>query len=133
MLVSGQTRMQVMDIIDQMVRHITRHEWEKVYALTDREFSGYLWGGPAAAPIGKEDLIRYLKGPSGNDRTVIVLSDVWIHAEGTTAWFRAGCTVQVESGDRERSGKGVVTGVLRGVGHTWLFAQLHFTVPGCRE
>jgi ketosteroid isomerase-like protein len=127
--VSSQTRIQVMDVIDQMVRYYSKKDLEKVMSLIDEHFKGF-GSGPDEKVVGKEELRKDLERDFAWCETLSMeFSDVKLSAEGTIAWFMAECTIKASLGGVPQRLAGRMTGVLRGTGHTWVFAQTHFSVP----
>jgi ketosteroid isomerase-like protein len=127
--VSAQTRIQVMDVIDQMARYYSRRDVERVLSLVDESFCGF-GTGPDEKVVGRKNFRDQLERDFGQcDSLSMELSDVRLFAEGTIAWFMAECTITATISGKSRKITGRMTGVLRGTGHTWVFAQTHFSVP----
>lgn len=133
MNVSAQTRIQIMDIIDQMARYYSRKDVERLLSLIDEHYCG-LGPGADEKVTGKEEFRRHLLRDFAHcDALSMELANVRIFAEGTIAWFLADCTITPTVTGIARPIRGRMTGVLRGIGHTWLLAQTHFSVPDAAQ
>lgn len=129
MRVSEQTREQIMAVLRRMTEATGRKDVEGIMALTDPDFRG-LGTGVDEKAIGKEAYRRHLERDFVQAETVALdLSDVRIGAEGTVAWVMADMTYRfvVDGVPRTRTGR--MTAVLRGTGHAWVFAQVHYSFP----
>jgi len=129
MRVSEQTREQIVAVLRQMTDALSRKDIEGVMALTDPEFRG-LGTGIDEKAIGREEYRRHLERDFMQAETISLdLSDVLIGAEGTIAWVMADltCRVVVDGAGETRNGR--MTAVLRGTGHAWVFAQMHYSLP----
>lgn len=122
MRVSEQTRDQVMTVIQRLVEALGRKDVGGILALTDVDFRGF-WSDAGDKVVGKEALQRYLEQDSAPpDLIGLEISSIHISAEGTVAWVMADVRFNMVGGGAR---EGLLTAVLRGTGHTWLFAQVH--------
>ena len=132
MRVSEQTREQVMAVLRRLLEAAGRKDAGGILALTDADFRGF-WSVPGEKVIGKEALRRHLeRGFTQVDTITLGFSSVHIGAEGTVAWVMADLTCNLVRGGAGQTMDGLVTAVLRGTGHAWIFAQIHCTFPAIR-
>ena len=129
MMTSQQTRLQVMDVLDKMAAYYSRKDLENLLTLIAPEISGF-GSGPDEVIQNKDEYRRHVERDfSQSDMLTMALSDISISAEGTIAWVCCNCTITTE----ERGGtlvlRGRLTAVLRGTGYTWIFTQIHFSLP----
>lgn len=129
MRVSEQTREQIMAVLRRMTDAMSRKDVEGIMAFTDPEFRGFGTGADEKA-IGREEYRRHLERDFAQAETISLdLSDVRIGAEGTVAWVMADLTYHVVAGGDPQDLNGRMTAVLRGTGHAWVFAQMHYSIP----
>jgi len=129
MRVSEQTREQIMAVLRRMTEAMGRKDVESLVALADPEFRAF-GTGAGEKVIGREAYRRHLEHGFAQAETVALdLSDVRIAAEGTVAWVMAGMTCRSVAGGVEGTRNGRMTAVLRGTGHAWIFAQVHYSFP----
>lgn len=83
--ISAQTRIQVMDIIDQMAHHYSKKDIEQPMSIVDDHFSGF-GSGPDEKVTGKEEFCRHLPDDFTQcDVQSMEPANVQIYAEGTIA------------------------------------------------
>lgn len=129
MRVSEQTREQIMAVLRRMTEAMGRKDVESLVALADPDFRAFGTGADEKA-IGREAYRRHLERGFAQAETVALdLSDVLIGAEGTIAWVMAEMTYSSVAGGVPRTMNGRMTAVLRGTGHAWVFAQMHYSLP----
>ncbi len=129
MRVSEQTREQIMAVLRRMTDAMGRKDVEALVALADPEFRAFGTGADEKA-IGREEYRRHLERGFAQAETVALdLSDVRIGAEGTVAWVMADMTCRFVVDGIPRTLDGRMTAVLRGTGHAWVFAQMHYSFP----
>lgn len=129
MRVSEQTREQIMAVLRRMTDASSRKDIEGVMALTDPDFSGF--GSVAGEKvIGREAYRRHIERDFARVETITLsLSDVQISAEGTVAWVMADLTCHIVADGVPQDLDGRMTMVLRGTGHAWVIAQVHYSLP----
>ena len=115
MMVSQQTRLQVLDVLDR-------------FALIHPEFFGFFREGERIE--GRENFSVHLQRILDRcDEVRISFDDIMIGAEGTIVWITGTCRSRcIRNHERTEQATRFST-VLRGTGHAWLFAMLHFS-PG---
>jgi len=100
-----------------------------IMALTDPDFRGFGTGADEKA-IGREAYRRHIERDFAQAEAIALdLSDVRIAAEGTVAWVMADMAYRFVAGGAPQTLNGRMTAVLRGTGHAWVFAQVHYSLP----
>ena len=129
MMTSQQTRLQVMDVLDRMAAYYSRKDLENLLTLIAPEISGF-GSGPDEVIQNKDEYRRHVERDfSQAEMLTMALSDIAIFAEGTIAWVCCNCTITLDEPEGTRVFKGRMTAVLRGTGYTWIFTQIHFSLP----
>lgn len=129
MRVSEQTRNQIMAMLQRMAEAIGRKDIEGIMALTDPDFRGFGIGVDERV-IGKEAYRRHIEREFAKTEAIsLELSGIHIGAEGTIAWIMADMTYHFVVDGAPQTLTGRMTAVLRGTGHAWVFAQMHYSLP----
>ncbi len=129
MRVSEQTREQIMAVLRRMTDAMGRKDVESLVALVDPEFRAFGTGADEKA-IGREAYRRHLERDFAQaEKIALDLSDVRVGAEGTVAWVMANVTYRLLVDGVGETLNGRMTAVLRGTGHAWVFAQMHYSLP----
>lgn len=129
MRVSEQTREQIMAVLRRLVEAMGRKDVESIMAFTDPDFRG-LGSGIDGKAIGKDAYRRHLeRGFAQAEAIALDLSDIHIGAEGTVAWVMADMTYHAVVDGIPQDLDGRMTMVLRGTGHAWVIAQVHYSLP----
>lgn len=129
MRVSEQTREQIMAVLRRLVEATGRKDVESIMASTDPDFRG-LGSGAGEKTIGREAYRRHIERDFAQVETIALsLSDVQISAEGTVAWVMADMTYHIVADGVPQDLNGRMTMVLRGTGHAWVVAQVHYSLP----
>ncbi|MBP1927549.1 ketosteroid isomerase-like protein [Methanolinea mesophila] len=126
MMVSQQTRLQVLDVIDRFALHCSRKEVEEASSLVHPEFFGFFREGERVD--GREHFSSHLRGILDRyDDVRISFEDIVIGAEGTIVWVTATCRSRYggDEGTSEQTAR--FSAVMRGTGHAWLFAMFHLS------
>ena len=125
MRVSEQTENQIMAVLQRMAEAVADKDPDGVMALLDPDF---LFIGPGEKALGVNGFCRRLERDFSRAETISVsLSDVLISAEGTVAWIVADLTCRIVAGGTPEAHGARMTAVLRGTGHTWIFARVHIS------
>jgi len=126
MSVSQQTCLQVLDTLDMFARSWNRGDTSGIDAMIDTDCSVF-WPGREDRACGKDALMHVL-GEHGTSPWSLQLRDVAVQAVGTVAWVTASYRIELPEGKGGcRPYAGVFTGVLKGTGHAWVFAHIHFS------
>lgn len=129
MRVSEQTRDQIMAVLQRLVEAAGRKDVGSIMALTDPDFRGF-GSGIDEKVIGREASRRHIERDFSQVETfALSLSDVQISAEGTVAWVMADLTCHIIADGVPQDLDGRMTMVLRGTGHAWIIAQVHYSLP----
>ncbi|MCK9299341.1 nuclear transport factor 2 family protein [Methanoculleus sp. YWC-01] len=129
MRVSEQTQEQIMAVLRRMTEATARKDVDAIMALTDPDFQGFGTGADEKA-IGRDAYRRHLERDVAQAETIALdLSDVRIAAEGTVAWVMADMAYHFVVDGVGETLNGRMTAVLRGTGHAWVFAQVHYSFP----
>jgi ketosteroid isomerase-like protein len=126
MMVSQQTRLQVLDVIDRFALLCSRKEVDTASSLVHPEFFGFFRKGGRVD--GKESFSAHLREIfDGCDEIRVSFEDVVVGAEGTIVWVTGICRSRCtrEGATTERSTR--FSAVMRGTGHAWLFAMFHLS------
>jgi ketosteroid isomerase-like protein len=133
MMTSQQTRLQVMDVLDRMAAYYSRKDLDNLLSLIAPEISGF-GSGPDEFIRNREEYRRHVdRDFSQSGVLAMALSDILICAEGTVAWVSCSCTITTEEGGCILALGGRMTAVLRGTGYTWIFTQIHFSLPAADQ
>ncbi|MDV2481995.1 nuclear transport factor 2 family protein [Methanoculleus sp. Wushi-C6] len=133
MRVSEQTQNQIMEMLRRLTEATGKKDVDAILAFTDPEFRG-LGTGIDEKVIGKEEYRRHLERDFAQaEEVALELSGIHIGAEGTIAWVMADMTYRFVVDGVPRTMDGRMTAVLRGTGHAWIFAQLHYSFPAAGE
>ena len=124
MIVSQQTRIQVMDVLDRLIVAASRNDTDTVMALLAPDFTAF--AREMTEPVLDRNRLRE-RLEQGYADLPGSLSDPRIMAEGTIAWVTAECAPASRDHRSARSGK--FSAVLRGTGHTWEFVHIHVSNP----
>lgn len=126
---SQQTRLQVLDTLDLMMRLWNSGDIPGLLSHADEECSGFgFWPGDQFSDIGefREFLERRV------DRVKeLIFKEIRVDAIGTISWIQGTCSFFDGEG-RTRS-EGRFTAVLKGTGHAWVLVHLHFSFPSGNE
>lgn len=118
-----------MAVLRRMTEAMGRKDVETLAALADPDLRAF-GTGAGEKVIGREEYRRYLeRGFAQAEEVALDLSDIRIGAEGTIAWVMAEMTWRFAAGGVPRTMNGRMTAVLRGTGHAWVFAQMHYSLP----
>ncbi len=129
MIVSEQTQGQIMAVLRRLAEATGEKDIERIMALTDPDFCG-LGTDAGEKVIGREAYRHHLEREFAQAETVALeFSDVRIGAEGTVAWVMADMACRSGAGGAEKTLNGRMTAVLRGTGHAWVLAQMHYSLP----
>jgi len=129
MMVSQQTRLQVLDVMDRFALHCSRKEVEEASLLVHPEFFGFFREGERVE--GRESFSAHLdKALEGCDEVRISFEEILIGAEGTIVWITATCRSRCIRNNKHIEHASRFSTVLRGTGHAWLFAMFHFSPAG---
>ncbi|WP_214084139.1 nuclear transport factor 2 family protein [Methanoculleus sp.] len=129
MRVSEQTQDQILAVLRRMAEATARKDIDGLVALADPDFRG-LGAGADEKVIGREAYRRHLERDFAQAETIALdFSDIRIGAEGTVAWVMADMVYHIVAGGVPQTLNGRLTAVLRGTGHTWVFAQMHYSLP----
>jgi ketosteroid isomerase-like protein len=129
MMVSQQTRLQVLDVMDRFALHCSRKEVEEASSLVHPEFFGFFREGERVD--GRESFSVHLDGILARcDEVRISFEDLEIGAEGTIVWITGTCRAQCTRNNERTEHTSRFSTVLRGTGHAWLFAMFHFSPSG---
>jgi len=129
MIVSEQTQGQIMGVLRRLAKATGEKDIESIMALTDPDFCG-LGTDAGEKVIGREAYRHQLEREFAQAETIsLEFSDVRIGAEGTVAWVLADMAYRFVAGGAPRTLDGRMTAVLRGTGHAWVIAQLHYSLP----
>jgi ketosteroid isomerase-like protein len=126
MMVSQQTRLQVLDVMDRFALHCSRKEVEEAGSLVHPEFFGFFRGGERVE--GRNNFSVHLQQIFDRcDEVRISFEDIMIGAEGTIVWITGTCHSQcILNNERTKQATRFST-VMRGTGHAWLIAMFHFS------
>jgi ketosteroid isomerase-like protein len=129
MRVSEQTQNQILAVLRRLEEATGKKDIESIMASTAPDFFG-LGTGADEKVIGREAYRRHLERDFAQAETISLdLSDIQIGAEGTVAWVMADMTYHFVAGGVPQTINGRMTAVLRGTGHAWIFAHLHYSFP----
>jgi hypothetical protein len=129
MMVSQQTRLQVLDVMDSFALHCARKEVEEASSLVHPEFFGFFREGERVE--GRENFSTHLYRILDRcDEVRISFEDIMIGAEGTIVWSTGTCRTRCTRDNKSTEHTSRFSVVLRGTGHTWLFAMFHFSPAG---
>ncbi|WP_292518057.1 nuclear transport factor 2 family protein [Methanoculleus sp.] len=129
MRVSEQTRNQITVVLQRMAEAVGRKDIESIMALTDPDFRGFGTGADEKA-IGREAYRRHLERDFAQAETIsLEFADLHVGAEGTVAWVMADMAYHFVADGAPQTLAGRMTAVLRGTGHAWVFAQMHYSLP----
>ncbi|HOI14160.1 MAG TPA: nuclear transport factor 2 family protein [Methanoculleus sp.] len=129
MRVSEQTQEQIMAVLRRLEEATAKKDVDGIMALTDPDFQGFGTGADEKA-IGRDAYRRHLERDVVQAETIALdLSDVRIAAEGTVAWVMADMVYHFVVDGVGETLNGRMTAVLRGTGHAWVFAQVHYSLP----
>lgn len=129
MMVSQQTRLQVLDVMDRFALHCSRKEVEEAGSLVHPEFFGFFREGERVE--GRESFSVHLRRILDRcDEVRISFEDIMIGAEGTIVWITGTCRSRCMRNNEKIEHATRFSMVMRGTGHAWLFAMFHFS-PGC--
>jgi len=129
MIVSEQTQGQIMGVLRRLAKATGEKDIESIMALTDPDFCG-LGTDAGEKVIGREAYRHQLEREFAQAETIsLEFSDVRIGAEGTVAWVLADMAYRSVVCGAPRTLDGRMTAVLRGTGHAWVIAQLHYSLP----
>jgi ketosteroid isomerase-like protein len=129
MMVSQQTRLQVLDVMDRFALYCSRKEVEEASSLVHPEFFGFFREGERVE--GRERFSIHLDGIlSRYDEVSISFEDIMIGAEGTIAWITGTCHSRCTRNNECTEATSRFSTVLRGTGHAWLFAMFHCSPAG---
>ncbi|WP_292364427.1 MULTISPECIES: nuclear transport factor 2 family protein [unclassified Methanoculleus] len=129
MRVSEQTQNQILAVLRRMAEATARKDVGGIMALADPDFRGFGTGADEKA-IGREAYRRQLERDFSQAETIsLEFSDIRIGAEGTVAWVMAGTAYHIVADGVSQTLNGRLTAVLRGTGHAWVFAQMHYSLP----
>ena len=129
MPVSEQTQNQIMAVLRRMAEATAEKDVDGVVALVDPGLRAF-GTGPDEKAIGREAYRRHIERDFGQAEAIrLEFSDVHIGAEGTVAWVMADMVYHIVAGGTPQTLNGRLTAVLRGTGHAWVFAQLHYSLP----
>ncbi len=129
MRVSEQTQKQILAVLRRMAEATARKDLDGMVALADPDFRGFGTGLDEKA-IGREAYRRQLERDFSQAETIsLEFSDIRIGAEGTVAWVMAGMVYRIVADGVSQTLNGRLTAVLRGTGHAWVFAQMHYSLP----
>jgi len=129
MAVSEQTQNQIMAVLRRMAEAAAKKDLDGMVALVDPNIRAF-GTGPDEKVIGREEFRRHLERDFSCAETIsIEFSEIHIGAEGTVAWVMADMAYHVVAGGAPQTQNGRLTAVLRGTGHAWVFAQMHFSIP----
>ncbi len=118
-----------MAVLRRMTEATARKDVDAIMALTDPDFQGFGTGADEKA-IGRDAYRRHLERDVAQAETIALdLSDVRIAAEGTVAWVMADMAYHFVVDGVGETLNGRMTAVLRGTGHAWVFAQVHYSFP----
>jgi len=129
MPVSEQTQDQILAVLRRMAEATARKDLDGMVALADPDFRGFGTGLDEKA-VGREAYRRNLERDFSQAETIsLEFSDIRIGAEGTVAWVMAGMAYHIVADGVSQTLNGRLTAVLRGTGHAWVFAQMHYSLP----
>ncbi|WP_332449899.1 nuclear transport factor 2 family protein [Methanoculleus sp.] len=129
MIVSEQTQGQIMGVLRRLAKATGEKDIESIMALTDPDFCG-LGTDAGEKVIGREAYRHQLEREFTQAETIsLEFSDVRIGAEGTVAWVMADMTYRSQARGTPLTLNGRMTAVLRGTGHAWVIAQMHYSIP----
>lgn len=129
MIVSEQTQNQIMTVLRRLATATGEKDLDSIMALTDPDFQGLGTGADEKA-IGRVAYRRHLERDFSQAETLsLEFSDVRIGAEGTVAWVMADMAYRAVVDGAPQTLDGRMTAVLRGTGHAWVVAQLHYSLP----
>jgi ketosteroid isomerase-like protein len=129
MAISEQTALQIREVLDAFRAAYAARDVEGVVAHITPGFVGYGTGADEKIAGAEEYRAQIARDFRQCEAIGMEFADLSIGAEGTVAWIAADCTVSATVGGRAHAWKGRMTGVLRGDGKTWRFAQLHLSLP----
>lgn len=133
MPVSEQTQRQIMAVLRRMAEATAKKDVDRMVALVDPEFRAF-GTGPDEKAIGREEYRRHLERDFSQAETIsLEFSDIHIGAEGTVAWVMADMAYHIVAGGTPQTLNGRLTAVLRGTGHAWVFAQMHYSLPAADQ
>jgi len=129
MMTSQQTRLQVMDVLDRMAAYYSRKDLKNLLSLIAPEISGF-GSGPDEVVHNRDEYRKHVERDfSQSGVLTMTLSDISIYAEGTVAWVSCNCIITTVGSGCTLALSGRMTAVLRGTGYTWIFTQIHFSLP----
>jgi ketosteroid isomerase-like protein len=129
MMVSQQTRLQVLDVMDRFALHCSRKEVKEASSLVHPEFFGFFREGKRVE--GRENFSVQLDRLLARcDDVRISFEDIMIGAEGTIVWITGTCRSKCTRDNESTEYTSRFSTVLRGTGHAWLFAMFHFSPTG---
>jgi hypothetical protein len=129
MMVSQQTRLQVLDVMDRFALYCSRKEVEEASSLVHPEFFGFFREGERVE--GREDFTVHLQRILDRcDEVRISFEDIMIGAEGTIVWITGTCRTRCIRNKERSEHITRFSTVMRGTGHAWLFAMFHLSPPG---
>jgi len=118
-----------MAVLRRLEEATAKKDVDGIMALTDPDFQGFGTGADEKA-IGRDAYRRHLERDVVQAETIALdLSDVRIAAEGTVAWVMADMVYHFVVDGVGETLNGRMTAVLRGTGHAWVFAQVHYSLP----
>jgi len=126
---SQQTRLQVLDTLDMMVRLWNDGDIPGLLSHADEECSGFsFWPLDQFSDIG--EFREFLERSMGHVKDLRFL-DTRVEAIGTISWIKGTCVFF--DGVRRTRSEGRCTVVLKGTGHAWVLVHLHFSFPSGKE
>ena len=132
MMVSQQTRLQVLDVMDRFALHCSRKEVEEASLLVHPEFFGFFREGVRVE--SRESFSDHLdRALEGCDDVRISFEDILIGAEGTIVWITGMCLSQCTRNNERMEHVTRFSTVFRGTGHAWLLAMFHLSPAGPRS
>jgi ketosteroid isomerase-like protein len=124
-----QTRIQVLDVLDQFARLFGKKDIEGVLSLVALDIIAYRAQGDEYIRDREEFRKWVSRLFSGSDLISLEFHNPDLHAEGTIAWLTADYQLSRTFGGTGWSASGLMAAVLRGTGHNWVLTMMHFSLP----
>ncbi len=126
---SQQTRLQVLDTLDCIVRLWNCGDIPGLLSHADEECSGFgFWPLDQFSDIG--EFRQFLERRADRVKELSFL-DIRVEAIGTISWITGTCGFF--DGERHTRSEGRFTAVLKGTGHAWILVHLHFSFTPDKE
>ena len=133
MPISEQTRKQVLAVLDRFSECYGKKDIDGVLALFDLHIRGFGTGADETV-IGREQYRQQLEREFAEaEKISLEFSDIRMSGEGTIVWLMGGMAVEATVDGKSLRMPMRMTCVLRGTGHAWIIAQMHFSLPAAGQ